>query len=61
MDDAKRFLRAGPRKHLFFNPREVIAGIVTSSAISPGINVILRELVYALYFNYNTTVLFLIK
>ena len=56
LDDAKHYLRAGPRKHLFFDPQEVVAGIVTSYAISPGINVILREIVNELYLNYSISV-----
>lgn len=48
----KRWLRSGPRKHLFFNPDEVKAGILVVGGLLPGLNVIIRELTMCLYYNY---------
>ena len=47
-----KWLRGGPRKHLFFRPDEVKAAIVTCGGICPGVNVIVRELTMSLYYNY---------
>jgi len=50
--DAKKYLRAGPRKHVFFNSEEVRACIVTCGGLCPGLNVVIREIVNCLYYNY---------
>lgn len=52
INQAKRWLRAGPRKHNFFRPEEVKAAIVTCGGICPGINVVIREIVMSLSYNY---------
>lgn len=47
-----KFLKGGPRKDIFFNPDEVKAAIVTCGGLCPGLNVVIRELVMSLWFNY---------
>lgn len=51
-DRAIRWLRAGPRKYLYFEPEKVKAAIITCGGICPGINVVIREITMALYYNY---------
>lgn len=53
-----KFLRAGPRKEIVFNPTEVKAAIVTCGGLCPGMNVVIRELVMALWFNYGVRSIF---
>ena len=52
MERARRWLRAGPRKHLYFDSNQTRVAIVTAGGLCPGINVIIRELVMSLYYNY---------
>lgn len=52
MERAKRWLRAGPRKHLYFESSKVKAAILTTGGLCPGTNVIIRELVMSLHYNY---------
>jgi len=52
IDMAKKFLRGGPRKHIFFHPNKERACIVSAGALVPGANTLLRELVMSLYYNY---------
>ncbi len=46
------FEKAGPRSHLFFDPAEVRAGIVTCGGLSPGINNVVRAMVLELHYKY---------
>jgi len=39
------FLEAGPRKKLYFDPREIRVGIVTPGGIAPGINTVIHCIV----------------
>jgi 6-phosphofructokinase 1 len=39
------FLEAGPRKYLYFNPKEVRIGIVTPGGIAPGLNTVVNCIV----------------
>lgn len=50
-----KFTKAGPREHVFFNPKKVKAAIVTCGGLCPGLNVVIRELVMTLHFNYEAT------
>jgi len=50
--NAKRFLRGGPRKNIYFQPEEVTAAIVTCGGLCPGLNVVIREIVMSLWYNY---------
>ena len=49
---SNKFLKAGPRKDIFFNPSEVKACIVTCGGLCPGLNVVIREIVMSLWYNY---------
>ena len=44
--------RAGPRKLIYFDPSKTTAAIVTCGGLCPGINVVIRSLVMALYYRY---------
>lgn len=52
MKDVYRFIRAGPRMNLCMEPSKVRAAIVTCGGLCPGLNVVIRELVMCLWFNY---------
>lgn len=56
-----KFLRAGPRKELFFDPKEVKAAIVTCGGLCPGLNVVIREIVMSLWYNYGVKSIYGIK
>jgi 6-phosphofructokinase 1 len=47
------FERAGPREHIFFDPQQSKAAIVTCGGLSPGINNVIRSLSLQLYYHYN--------
>jgi 6-phosphofructokinase 1 len=51
----KKWLKAGPRKHLYFRPKEVRAAIVTCGGLCPGLNNVIREIVMTLNQNYGVT------
>ncbi|KAF6154637.1 hypothetical protein GIB67_000521 [Kingdonia uniflora] len=40
--------RAGPRKHIYFEPEKVKAGIVTCGGLCPGLNDVIRQIVLTL-------------
>ncbi len=46
------FQQAGPRLHLAFEPKDVKAAIVTCGGLCPGLNVVIRELVMTMWYNY---------
>ena len=50
--------RAGPRKHVFFQPSEVRAAIVTCGGLCPGLNTVIRELVVGLWDLYGVREIF---
>jgi 6-phosphofructokinase 1 len=56
-----KFLKAGPRKDIFFNPDSVKAAIVTCGGLCPGLNVVIREIVMSLYYNYEVRDIYGIK
>jgi len=56
-----KFLKAGPRKEIFFNPDKVKACIVTCGGLCPGLNVVVRELTMTLYNNYGVQEVYGIK
>lgn len=56
-----KFLRAGPRKKIFFDPTQVKAAIVTCGGLCPGLNVVIRELVMCLWYNYGVREIFGVK
>lgn len=47
-----KFMKAGPRVQLFCEPAKVKAIIVTCGGLCPGLNVVIRELVMTLHYNY---------
>ena len=46
------FIQGGPRRQLYFNPKKVIACIVTCGGLCPGLNVVIREITNTLERNY---------
>ena len=58
---SNKFLKGGPRKDIFFNPAEVKACIVTCGGLCPGLNVVIREIVMSLWYNYEVRDIFGIK
>jgi 6-phosphofructokinase 1 len=46
------FELAGPRAHLFFDPKETRAGIVTCGGLCPGLNNVIRSLYLELHYGY---------
>jgi len=46
------FEEAGPREKLFFDPKEVTAGIVTCGGLCPGLNDVIRAVVLQLHWEY---------
>ena len=49
------FLKGGPRKHLYFNPKKVVAAIVTCGGLCPGLNAVIRDITYTLIANYGVS------
>ena len=47
--------KAGPREHLFFDPKKTRAAIVTCGGLCPGINNVIRSLVMGLHYFYGVT------
>ena len=43
---------AGPRSHIFFDPRKIRAGIVTCGGLCPGLNDVIRSLFFELHLGY---------
>ncbi len=39
-----KFLRAGARKTIYYDPKEVKAAIVTCGGLCPGLNVVIRSI-----------------
>ncbi len=50
--NAKRYMKAGPKKYTYFNRNEVNVAIVTCGGLCPGLNVVIREIVMTLWWNY---------
>lgn len=46
------FELAGPREHLFFNPPDTRAGIVTCGGLCPGLNDVIRSLFFEMHHAY---------
>ncbi|KAG6772075.1 hypothetical protein POTOM_023471 [Populus tomentosa] len=51
----RHFRRAGPRQKVYFDSDEVHACIVTCGGLCPGLNTVIREIVYSLYHMYGVT------
>jgi len=46
------FEKAGPRQHIYFDPVETSAAIVTCGGLCPGLNNVIRSLVFQLHYHY---------
>ena len=44
----KKWLRAGPRATVYFHPTSVKAAVVSMGGMVPGVNTVIKELVYVL-------------
>jgi 6-phosphofructokinase 1 len=51
-DRAPSFEAAGPRREIYFDPADVIAGVVTCGGLCPGLNNVIRGLVQELAVHY---------
>jgi 6-phosphofructokinase 1 len=51
-EDGLLFELAGAREHLFFNPSETRAGIVTCGGLCPGLNDVVRSLFFEMHHAY---------
>lgn len=60
-DEGFKLLRAGPRYHLALSNTDVKACIVTCGGLCPGLNVVIRELVMTLTYNYGVQDVYGIK
>jgi 6-phosphofructokinase 1 len=49
---AQRYKKAGPKTHLYYDPNNVKAAIVTCGGLCPGENVVVREIVMMLWYGY---------
>ena len=58
---ANRYMRGGPKKYTYFKKGEVRAAIVTCGGLCPGLNVVIREIVMMLWWNYGVRKIFGIK
>ena len=54
-------MKGGPRKHIYFNPENVRAAIVTCGGLCPGLNDVIRGIVMSLYYNYGVKEIYGIK
>ena len=54
----RAFLRAGPRETTFFDPTSVRAAIVTCGGLCPGLNNVIRELVFSLWHAYGVRTIY---
>jgi 6-phosphofructokinase 1 len=48
-------VKGAPRKEIVMNPKGVKAAIITCGGLCPGLNVVIREIVMSLYYNYEST------
>lgn len=52
---SEAFVRAGPRSIIHFDPKKVKAAIVTCGGLCPGLNNVIREIVFSLQHLYGVT------
>ena len=60
-DDGEQYIRGGPRFHIALDNLRVKACIMSCGGLCPGINVVIRELVMALRYNYGVAEIYGIK
>jgi 6-phosphofructokinase 1 len=58
---SRAFLRAGPRRSLFFQPEAVKAAVVSCGGLCPGMNNVIRELVDTLWSTYGVRHIYAIQ
>ena len=51
-EDDPLFEKAGPREHIYFNPSQSRAAVVTCGGLCPGLNNVIRSLFLELHYNY---------
>lgn len=56
-----RYFKAGPKRSIYFHPEEVRACIVNCGGLCPGLNVVIREIVMALYYSYKVNIVYGVK
>lgn len=52
LDKVPSFELAGPRERIFFDPAKLHVGVVTCGGVCPGLNNVIRSVVWSLYYNY---------
>jgi len=52
------FEKAGPREKVYFDPSKLKCGIVTCGGLCPGINDVIRSVVFSLFHHYNVRTVF---
>ena len=60
-DNGEQYIRGGPRFHIALDNLRVKACIMSCGGLCPGINVVIRELVMALRYNYGVAEIYGIK
>ncbi|MBQ1998746.1 MAG: 6-phosphofructokinase, partial [Spirochaetales bacterium] len=55
------FEKAGPRQKIYFKPGETISAVVTCGGLCPGLNSVIRALVYMNYYRYNNRLMYGIR
>ena len=56
--DPAAFELAGPRERIYFNPGELRCGIVTCGGLCPGLNDVIRSIVFCLQEKYGVTAIY---
>ena len=49
------FEKAGARRHIYFDPRDLGCGIVTCGGLCPGLNNVIRAIVLSLHYHYGVS------
>jgi 6-phosphofructokinase 1 len=60
-DDGVGYQRGGPRLHIAIHPSQVKVAILTCGGLCPGLNVVVRELVMSLWYNYGVRSIYGVK
>lgn len=59
--ESRAYLRAGPRKSLYFCPKDVKAAIVTCGGLCPGLNNVIRDITLSLWNLYGVRTIYGIR
>ncbi len=57
-EDPARFELAGPRARIYFDPSNLTCGIVTCGGLCPGLNDVIRAIVFSLHYHYGVRSIF---